>query len=61
MIQFQILQTNIIWIVWQAVMRITNEILGVNGLINFYAVYMKALTNMGHILEAGGSSFDKGM
>ena len=42
-------------------MRITNEILGVKGLINFYAVYMKALTNMGYILDAGGSSFDKGM
>ena len=28
-LQSQILQTNIIWIVWEAVRRITNEILGV--------------------------------
>ena len=32
LIQFQILQTNIIWIVWQTVRRITHEILGVKGL-----------------------------
>ena len=32
-IQFQILQTNIIWIVWQTVKRITSEILGVKELI----------------------------
>ena len=32
MIQYQILQTNIIRTVWQTVRRITNEILGVGGL-----------------------------
>ena len=32
MIQWQILQTNIMRIVWQTVRRITNEILGVKGL-----------------------------
>ena len=32
LIQFQSLQTNIIWIVWQTVRRITNEILGVKVL-----------------------------
>ena len=33
-IQYQILQTNITRTVWQTVRRITNEILGVTGLIN---------------------------
>ena len=33
-IQYQILQTNITKTVWQTVRRITNEILGVTGLIN---------------------------
>ena len=33
LIQYQILQTNIIRIVWQTVRRITNKILGVKGLI----------------------------
>ena len=33
-IQYQILQTNITRTVWQTVRRITNEILGVKGLIN---------------------------
>ena len=33
MIQYQILQTNIVRIIWQTVRRITNEILGVKGLI----------------------------
>ena len=32
MIQYQILQTNIMRIVWKMVRRITNEILGVKGL-----------------------------
>ena len=32
MIQYQILQTNIMRIVWKMVKRITNEILGVKGL-----------------------------
>ena len=32
-IQYQILQTNITRTVWQTVRRITNEILGVKGLI----------------------------
>ena len=32
LIQYQILQTNIIRTVWQTVRRITNEILGVKGL-----------------------------
>ena len=32
LIQHQILQIRIIWIVWQTVRRITNEILGVKGL-----------------------------
>ena len=32
MIQYQILQTNITWTVWQTVRRITNEILEVKGL-----------------------------
>ena len=32
MIQYQILRTNIIIIVWQAVRRILNTILGVKGL-----------------------------
>ena len=32
MTQYQILRTNIITIVWQAVRRITNKILGVKGL-----------------------------
>ena len=32
LIQLQILQTNIIWIVWQTVRRVTQEILGVKGL-----------------------------
>ena len=31
-LQNQILQTNIIWIVWEAVRRITTEILGVKEL-----------------------------
>ena len=35
MIQFQILQTNILRIVWQTARRITNEILGVRGLSVF--------------------------
>ena len=30
--QYQILQTNIVRIIWQTVRRITNEILGVEGL-----------------------------
>ena len=30
--QYQILQTNIVRIMWQTVRRITNEILGVEGL-----------------------------
>ena len=33
-IQYQILQTNTTRTVWQTVRRITNEILGVKGLIN---------------------------
>ena len=33
LIQFQILQTNITRTVWQTVSRITNEILGVKGLM----------------------------
>ena len=33
MIQYQILRTNTIRIVWQIVRRVTNEILGVKGLI----------------------------
>ena len=33
LIQYQILQTNIIRIVWQTVRRITNKILGLKGLI----------------------------
>ena len=33
LIQYQILQTNITRTVWQTVRRITNEILGVKGLI----------------------------
>ena len=32
LIQLQILQTNITWIVWQIEKRITSEILGVKGL-----------------------------
>ena len=32
LIQYQILQTNIMRIIWQTVRRITNEILGVEGL-----------------------------
>ena len=32
LIQYQILQTNIMRIIWQTVRRITNEILGVKGL-----------------------------
>ena len=51
MIQFQILQTNFMWIVWETVRRITNEILGVKGLkVDFqdtqtasYVVKTKAL------------------
>ena len=35
-IQYQILQTNIIGIVWQTVRRIANEILGVKGLTTGY-------------------------
>ena len=35
LIQFQILQTNFMWIVWETVRRITNEILGVKGLTLF--------------------------
>ena len=34
LIQYQILQTNIIRTVWQTVRRITNELLGVKGLSN---------------------------
>ena len=34
LIRYQILQTNIMRIVWQTVRRITNEILGVQGLNN---------------------------
>ena len=34
LIRYQILQTNIMRIVWQTVRRITNEILGVKGLNN---------------------------
>ena len=34
LIQYQILQTNIMRIIWQIVRRITNEILGVEGLIS---------------------------
>ena len=34
LIQHQILQTNMMRIVWQTVRRITNEILGVKGLKN---------------------------
>ena len=34
LIQYQILQTNTTRTVWQTVRRITNEILGVKGLIN---------------------------
>ena len=32
LIQYQILQTNIMRIIWQTVKRITNEILGVTGI-----------------------------
>ena len=35
LIQSQILQTNITKTIWQTVRRITNEILGVKGLIVF--------------------------
>ena len=35
LIQYQILQINIIRTVWQTVRRINNEILGVKGLIGF--------------------------
>ena len=38
MIQYQILQTNIMIITWQTVRRITNEILGVKGLLYSHAV-----------------------
>ena len=34
-IQYQILRTNLIRIVWQIIRRITNEILGVKGLTTF--------------------------
>ena len=36
LIQYQILQTYIIGIVWQTVRRITNEILGVKGLTHIF-------------------------
>ena len=42
MIQYQILQIDIIRIVWQTVGRITNEILGVKGLKQTF-VHIKAL------------------
>ena len=35
MIQYQILQTYIIRMVWQTVRRITKEILGVNAFVSF--------------------------
>ena len=35
MIQYQILRTKIIRIVWQAVRRITNDLLGVKGLASY--------------------------
>ena len=38
MIQYQILRTSIIRIVWQTVRRITNEILGIKG---FNAIFTK--------------------
>ena len=37
MIQYQILQIDIIIIVWQTIRRITYEILGVKGLTCYYA------------------------
>ena len=36
LIQYQILQTNIMRTVWQTVRRITDEILGVKGLMAFF-------------------------
>ena len=36
LIQYQILQTNVMRTVWQTVRRITNEILGVKGLSNLF-------------------------
>ena len=36
LIQYQILQTDIMWTVWQTVRRITNEILGVKWLRNLF-------------------------
>ena len=43
MIQYQILQTNITRTVWQTVRRITNEILGVKGLILYCSLATEIL------------------
>lgn len=39
LIQYQILQTNIVRVVWQTFRRITNEILGVKGLTVRFAEF----------------------
>ena len=43
---YQILQTNIMIIIWQIVRRMTNEILGVKGLINRCHVAMCLFNNL---------------
>ena len=44
LIQYQILSTNIIRIVWQTVRRITNKILGVKELSFQDRIYIKKIT-----------------
>ena len=44
MIQYQILQTNITRTIWQTVRRITNEILGVKGLMQVHSKIKQAAT-----------------
>ena len=44
LIQYQILQTNITRTIWQTVRRITNEILGVKGLMRVHSKIKQAAT-----------------
>ena len=51
LIQYQILQINITRTVWQTVGRITNEILGVKGLIYIYLCFFIVLGSCEHNIE----------